>query len=57
MKVLAPLRVDACRAWLHEALAYAPGAELTPERKGEIYLHYDTDGTLRPQILTLSHPD
>ena len=60
------IEVDAGRCWirlpygrarLHAAPAYAPSAELTPERKGEIYLHYDTDGTLCPQISTLSRPE
>lgn len=43
------------RALVLEAPAYAPSAELTPERKGEIYLHYDVQATLQPQSRTLSH--
>ena len=49
------IRLPYARALVHGAPAYAACAELTPERKGEIYLHYDVQAALRPRSGTLSH--
>jgi len=49
------IRLPYARARVLEAPAYAACAELTPERKGEIYLHYDVQAALRPQREMLSH--
>ena len=48
------IRLPYARAWILQAPAYAACAELTPARKGEIYLHYDVQAALRPQSGTLS---
>jgi hypothetical protein len=47
------VRLPYAAALVEEAPAYAPGAELTPERKGEIYRHYDLHAMPCPQLSTL----
>lgn len=42
---------------VQEAPAYASGAELTPERKGDIYRHYHVRAAPGPQPSTLCRQD
>ena len=42
------IRLPYARAQVQGAPAYAPCAKLTPERQGEIYLHYGLQAALRP---------
>lgn len=47
------IRLRCPAALIHAAPAYASSAELTPERKGEIYRHYHVHATLYPRLSTL----